>query len=143
MGDFMQVKINVLDYKAGCKAPSRKHYNDAGADVYTSMSINIMPHETTTIPLGFSIEVPDGYMACIFPRSSMALRGLVCEIPPIDSGYRGEVFAIVSNLTDHAQHIPEGMRIGQIVVMPCIICDFVTEFGDERGTGAFGSTGEK
>ena len=138
----MQVKINVLDYKAGCKAPSRKHYNDAGADVYTSTSINIMPHETKLIPLGFSVEVPDGYMACIFPRSSMALRGLVCEIPPIDSGYRGEVCAIVSNLTDHAQHIPEGTRIGQIVVMPCIICDFVTEFGDERGTGAFGSTGE-
>ena len=139
----MQVKINALDYKAGCKAPSRKHYNDAGADVYTSTSINIMPHETKLIPLGFSIEVPDGYMACIFPRSSMALRGLVCEIPPIDSGYRGEVCAIVSNLIDHAQHIPEGTRIGQIVVMPCIICDFVTEFGDERGTGAFGSTGEK
>ena len=139
----MQVKINVLDYKSGCKAPSRKHYNDAGADVYTSMSINIMPHETKLIPLGFSVEVPDGYMACIFPRSSMALRGLVCEIPPIDSGYRGEVCAIVSNLIDHAQHIPEGTRIGQIVVMPCIICDFVTEFGDERSTGAFGSTGEK
>ena len=139
----MQIKINVLDYKSGCKAPSRKHYNDAGADVYTSMSINIMPHETMLIPLGFSVEVPDGYMACIFPRSSMALRGLVCEIPPIDSGYRGEVCAIVSNLIDHAQHIPEGMRIGQIVVMPCIICDAVTEFGDERGTGAFGSTGEK
>lgn len=139
----MKVKINVLDYKAGCKAPSRKHYNDAGADVYTSMSINIMPHETMLIPLGFSVEVPDGYMACIFPRSSMALRGLVCEIPPIDSGYRGEVCAIVSNLIDHAQHIPEGTRIGQIVVVPCIICDYVTELGDERGTGAFGSTGEK
>lgn len=139
----MQVKINVLDYKAGCNAPSRKHYNDAGADVYASVDKTIQPHTTVNIPLGFSVEVPDGYMACIFPRSSMALRGLVCEIPPIDSGYRGEVFAIVSNLTDYAQHIPEGMRIGQIVVMPCVICDFVTEFGDERGTGALGSTGEK
>lgn len=139
----MQVKITKLDCAPDAQVPSRKHYNDAGADVYTSMSINIMPHETMLIPLGFSIEVPDGYMACIFPRSSMALRGLVCEIPPIDSGYRGEVCAIVSNLIDHAQHIPEGTRIGQIVVIPCIICDFVTEFGDERGTCAFGSTGEK
>ena len=139
----MQVKINMLNYTAESHAPSRKHYNDAGADVYTCEDVSILPHETKMIPLGFSVEVPDGYMACIFPRSSMALRGLVCEIPPIDSGYRGEVFAIVSNLIDHDQHIPEGTRIGQIVVMPCIICDFVTEFGDERGTGAFGSTGEK
>lgn len=139
----MQVKINMLNYTAESHAPSRKHYNDAGADVYTCKDVSILHHETKMIPLGFSVEVPDGYMACIFPRSSMALRGIVCEIPPIDSGYRGEVCAIVSNLTGHAQHIPEGTRIGQIVVMPCIICDFVTEFGDERGTGAFGSTGEK
>lgn len=139
----MQVKINMLNYTAESHAPSRKHYNDAGADVYTCKDVSILPHETKMVPLGFSVEVPDGHMACIFPRSSMALRGLVCEIPPIDSGYRGEVCAIVSNLIDHAQNIPEGTRIGQIVVIPCIICDFVTEFGDERGTGAFGSTGEK
>ncbi len=138
----MQVKINMLNYTAESHAPSRKHYNDAGADVYTCKDVSILPHETKMIPLGFTVEIPDGYMACIFPRSSMALRGLVCEIPPIDSGYRGEVCAIVSNLIDHAQHIPEGTRIGQIVVIPCIICDFVTEFGDDRGTGAFGSTGE-
>lgn len=139
----MQVKITKLDCAPDAQVPTRKHYNDAGADVYTCMDAYIMAHETMMLPLGFTIEVPDGYMACIFPRSSMTLKGLVCEIPPIDSGYRGEVRAIVSNLTDYSQHIPEGTRIGQIVVMPCIICDFVTEFGDERGTGAFGSTGEK
>ena len=139
----MQVKINMLNYTAESHAPSRKHYNDAGADVYTCEDVSILPHETKMIPLGFSVEVPDGYMACIFPRSSMALKGLVCEIPPIDSGYRGEVCAIVSNLSDNSHFIDAGTRIGQIVVMPCIICDFVTEFGYERGTGAFGSTGEK
>ena len=137
----MQVKITKLDCAPDAQVPTRKHYNDAGADVYTCMDASIMAHETMTLPLGFTIEVPDGYMACIFPRSSMALKGLVCEIPPIDSGYRGEVRAIVSNLTDYAQFIPKGMRIGQLVVLPCIICDFVTEFGDERGAGGFGSTG--
>lgn len=139
----MQVKIKMLNYTAESHEPRRMHYNDAGADVYTCEDVQILPHETIIVPLGFTVEIPDGYMACIFPRSSMALKGLVCEIPPIDSGYRGEVCAIVSNLIDHTQHIPEGTRIGQIVVMPCIICDFVTEFGDERGSGAFGSTGEK
>lgn len=136
----MRVKINVLD---NGHMPSRKHYNDAGADVYTSENIVILPHETFAVPLGFSIEVPDGYMACIFPRSSMALNGLVCEIPPIDSGYRGEVCAIVSNLSDHTRLIDAGTRIGQLVMMPCVICDYVTELGDERGDGAFGSTGTR
>lgn len=139
----MQVKITKLECAPDAQVPTRKHYNDAGADVYTCKDVSILPHETKLIQLGFSVEVPDGYMACIFPRSSMALRGLVCEIPPIDSGYRGEVCAIVSNLSDHRKFIDAGTRIGQIVVMPCVICDFVTEFGDERGTGSFGSTGEK
>lgn len=143
MGDFMQLKITKLECSPGSQVLNRKHYNDAGADVYACMYVCIKPHKTVRIPLGFAIDVPDGYMACIFPRSSMALRGLVCEIPPIDSGYSGEVCAIVSNLTEYPQYIKKGMRIGQLVVMPCIICDFVTEFGDERGTGAFGSTGEK
>lgn len=138
----MQVKITKLDCAPDAQVPTRKHYNDAGADVYTCMDACITAHATVKIPLGFAIEVPDGYMACIFPRSSMALKGIVCEIPPIDSGYRGEVCAIVSNLTDYAHFIPNGTRIGQIVVIPCIICDFVTELGDERCTGAFGSTGE-
>lgn len=139
----MHVKINVLDHKAGGRVPSRKHYNDAGADVYTCEDVQILPHETLIVPLGFTVEIPDGYMACIFPRSSMAIKGLVCEIPPIDSGYRGEVCAIVSNLSDQSQFIEAGTRIGQIVVMPCIICDFVSEFDNQRGTGSFGSTGEK
>lgn len=139
----MHVKINVLDNKAGGRVPSRKHYNDAGADVYTCDDVQILPHETIIVPLGFTVEIPDGYMACIFPRSSMAIKGLVCEIPPIDSGYRGEVCAIVSNLSDQSQFIEAGTRIGQIVVMPCVICDFVSEFDNQRGDGAFGSTGEK
>lgn len=139
----MQVKIKMLDYTAESHEPNRKHYNDAGADVYTCNDVRISPHETLIVPLGFTVEIPDGYMACIFPRSSMAIKGLVCEIPPIDSGYRGEVCAIVSNLSDNRRFIECGTRIGQIVVMPCVICDFVTEFDNPRGNGAFGSTGEK
>lgn len=42
------------------------------------------------VPLGFGIEVPDGYAGYVFPRTSMAVKGLVCELPPVDSGYRGE-----------------------------------------------------
>lgn len=36
----------------------------------------------------------------------------------------------------------KGSRIGQLVIMPVIIADFVTETNAGRGQGAFGSTGE-
>ena len=35
-------------------------------------------------------------------RESLAARGIICELPPIDSGYRGEIHAIVTNTTKFA-----------------------------------------
>lgn len=138
----MKIKVNRIAGGAGVKLPARAHYNDAGADVYTTFGETLKPHETRRIPLGFSLELPDGIMACVFPRSGMSLEGLVCELPPIDSGYTGEVYAIVTNLTDKLKKVPGGTRIGQLVAMPVVLADFVEQLGEERGDGAFGSTGE-
>jgi len=65
----------------------------------------------------------------------------VCELPPIDSGYTGEVHAIISNVGNGEYEIREGDKIGQLVIMPVVIPDFTFDSWDERGTGAFGSTG--
>lgn len=139
------MKIKVIDF--GYKhLPLRAHENDAGADVYASIkfetgAITVAPHTTAKVPLGFGLEIPDGYMACVYPRSGLSAKSIVCELPPIDSGYRGEVHAIVSNLSDYPFTIHDGDRIGQLVVTPVVIAQFVTEMGAQRGTGAFGSTG--
>ena len=79
----------------------------------------LQPGETAKIPLGFGIEVPDGFAGYVFPRSS-----------------------ILSNVSSQTRHIPKGARIGQLVITPVVIADFVTELGEQRGTGAFGSTGK-
>jgi dUTP pyrophosphatase len=134
----MKVKLIDFGYK---QAPCRAHENDAGADVYVKDFIMLYPHQTKKIPLGFGLELPDGYAAYIFPRSGLSSKGIVCELPPIDSGYRGEIHAIVSNLTDEIYTVREGDRIGQLVVMPVVIADFITYDIKERGTGAFASTG--
>lgn len=137
------MKIKVIDF-GYTNLPKRAHENDAGADVYAKLpdeGLLIEPHTTAKIPLGFGLELPDGYMACVYPRSSLSARGIVCELPPIDSGYRGEVHAIVSNLGQESILITDGERIGQLVVTPVVIADFVTERGAQRGNGAFGSTG--
>lgn len=125
----MKVKVNLID---GGTMPARQHYNDAGADVYTTVGVTLKPHETRRIPLGFSLELPDGFMACVFPRSGLSCDGVVCELPPIDSGYTGEVHATVSNLTDKLRKIPGGTRVGQLVIMPIVLADFVEDLGDER-----------
>lgn len=135
------MKIKLIDF--GYKhAPYRAHENDAGADVYSTIDAILAPGTTTKVPLGFGIELPDGYAAYVFPRSGLSAHGIVCELPPIDSGYRGEIHAIVSNVGSNHYTLAAGDRIGQLVVMPVVIADFVTEKGAERGTGAFASTGK-
>ena len=65
----------------------------------------------------------------------MAAKGLVCELPPIDSGYRGEIHAILSNVSTETQIIHKDTRVGQLVITPVLIADFVLDLGNERGTG--------
>ena len=143
------MKIKLIDYGLK-KWPERAHYNDAGLDVYACLKeefgkVRVWNNSSYKIPLGFGVEIPDGYVGFICPRSGLSSRGITCELSPIDSGYRGEVHAIVTNNTNNDVWIEDGDKIGQLVIMPCILADLVREeeLGEERSTGAFGSTGEK
>lgn len=135
------MEIKLIDFGAK-QMPTRAHANDAGADVYAPDEYAILSHETIKIPLGFGLELPDGVVGFVFPRSSLAARGIICELPPIDSGYRGEIHAIVTNTTKFAYVFKKGDRIGQLVLMPVLTPSFVLEKSPERGDGAFGSTGK-
>lgn len=131
------MKIKLIDFGVPeHQRPYRPHGNDAGADVYLPYDCTLQPGEIAKIPLGFGLEIPDGYAGYIFPRTSMAVKGLVCELPPVDSGYRGEIHAIISNVSNQAQSLFKGARIGQLVITPTVIADFVTDLGTERGTGS-------
>lgn len=136
------MKIKLIKFDNYNKAPLRVHYNDAGADVYSTQDILLEPHTTIKIPLGFGLELPDGFMACIFPRSGLTSKGIISNIPPIDSGYKGEIHAIITNTTNNTYIINENDRIGQLVILPIVLCDFVEKLDNTRGEGGFGSTGK-
>jgi dUTP pyrophosphatase len=134
------MKIKILDLGTPNK-PKRQHDTDVGADVYLPKSVLINSGHTVKIPLGFGLEVPNGMAGFIWPRSGLASNGIVCQLPPIDPGYTGEIHAIVSNLSNEPFFGVEGDRIGQLVILPCIIPEFTEEIDSSRGDGAFGSTG--
>lgn len=139
------MQIKVFDYGYS-ELPKRAHYNDAGADVRACFhgdvkAIKLSPGDTEKVPLGIGIAVPDGYMGVVFPRSGLSCKGIVCELPPIDSGYRGEIHAIVHNGSSVPYIIRNGDRIGQLVILPVIMAIFVNQLGEERTSSGFGSTG--
>lgn len=147
------MKIKIIDF--GGKLPKRAHYNDAGADVfatiskdncdwYEDLSIEVLPHSIRKIPLGIGLELPDGFVAFVVPRSGMsANKGITTELVPIDSGYRGEIHAIVYNATPETIRICSGDKIAQLIIVPAILAEFYTEDMKQRGKNAFGSTGDK
>ncbi|WP_148466184.1 dUTP diphosphatase [Peptoniphilus harei] len=133
------MKIKLLNF-GGIK-PDRAHYNDAGADVFSLEDYVINPGETLKVPLGIGLEIPDGYVGFICPKSGLSSRGLVSELSPIDSGYRGEVHVILHNQSDEKIMINKNKKIGQVVILPVVLAEFSENLDNSRGTGAFGSTG--
>lgn len=133
--------------------PMRNHYNDAGADVYAhieshtcdyyeDLTIEVLPHTIRKIPLGFGLELPNGFVAFVVPRSGASTtKGITTEMVPIDSGYRGEIHAIVYNANDYPIRIANGDKIAQLVIVPVVLSDFTFDDQRERGDKAFGSSG--
>lgn len=142
----MKIKIKlVLDGRL----PEYKTIGSAGADCYARLSnpVIIKAGKTEIIPLGFAVEIPEGYELQIRPRSGLARKNQIqAVLGTIDSDYRGEVGAIVLNDSDIDFTVSNGDRIAQAVLAPVIQAEWETVnilSETERGAGGFGSTGTK
>ena len=108
--------------------------------------LNVLPHETVMVPLGFKAEFGISYVLKIHLRSSVGLAGFLLANGTgiIDPDYRGELFACVYNRTDMQLPIKHGQRIVQGVLLqfsaPAVVEGTVSE--TKRDAGGFGSTGK-
>jgi len=103
---------------------------------------------TYVIPTGWAFEIPPGTTMIISVRSSIGKRGLILAngIAVIDSDYRGEVSLMLHNQSKNAVTIKNNERIANAMVIatPQHEISEVEELGEtERGSGGFGSTGQK
>lgn len=146
------MKINIKKIKDNAKIPTRGSAYSAGYDLYAALDcekIIIQPHSTEKIGTGLAMELPEGYFGAIFARSGLAtkkgLRPANC-VGVADSDYRGEYIVAIHNDTDVEKVVENGERIAQLVIMPFLPAEFNLQeslIETERGTGGFGSTGEK
>lgn len=135
------MKIKMIKFM-GHQTPVRAHYNDSGADCFAAQGTVIPAHGVAKVPTGVGVELPDGYDIVVHCKSGLSSKGIWAANAPVDSGYRGEIHAILYNSTDKDITINAGEKIGQLVVRPVIYAEFVEELGNERGDNGFGSTGK-
>ena len=100
-----------------------------------------------------SMEIPEGYVGLIFPRSSISkyMTFLTNATGVIDSGYRGSILfkfkpteAYHSRSTNHDVVYKVGDKIGQIIILPFPKIEFEESqvlSETERNDSGFGSTG--
>ncbi len=141
----MKVRIKRID-----KNLPLPEYKTAGAvafDLAARISIEIMPKTVVCVPLNVVIELPEGYMLLIAPRSSLHKRGLMLanSVGIGDRDFCGdndEYLAALYNFSDTCVHIERGERLVQGIFKEYSKADW--EETDKMGNhsrGGYGTTG--
>ena len=141
------LKINVKKLSPSAVIPTYSKEGDAGMDLTIDREIE---NTSFSVSYGFGIamEIPQGYVGLVFPRSSVRNQDLILSncVGVIDSGYRGELQATFkkTNGLDSIKY-KVGERGAQILILPYPRIEFneaETLSNSERGDGGFGSTGK-
>ena len=144
----MNIKVH---YSGKHALPQFETTQSAGMDLRANIDVPVVlqPGDSTLIPTGIKMALPDGYEAQIRPRSGLAYKhGITVLNSPgtIDADYRGDVGVLLINHGQKAFTIEDGMRVAQMVVAQYSQFEWESvEDLDEtaRGAGGFGSTGKQ
>ena len=154
--DYGKLVVNFKKLHEDATIPSYATDGSAGLDC-TTVTDPIQKDTYIGYKLGFSVEIPEGYVGYLFPRSSISKTDLSLSnaVGVIDSDYRGEVQArfyskhysgVYNDMIPRNTHkYIKGDRVCQLIIMPLprIKPQWVDELSDsERGDGGHGSTGK-
>lgn len=144
-----QLKVKFKKLYADTKLPVKGSLDAACFDVYAH-SAERDYEGLLTYKLGFSTEIPEGWMAVVVPRSNLSKQKwmMANSLGIIDSDYRGEWMVKLRAIghTYGPSPYKVGERVAQVYFQKVVDVQFeeVDELSDtERGSGGFGSTGIK
>lgn len=105
------------------------HPGDVGYDIYAVEEVSIPAGSNRSVPVGFALDIPDGYYVTVETRSGHGLnKGLRLHRGIIDQGFRGEMsvqvynhgtspYGSVGNTVSILPYIvKKGEKIGQLVL---------------------------
>ena len=142
----MLVKIKKLKEEA--VIPEYAKAGDAGLDLIATSRTWNDEMQCWIYGTGLAIEIPEGFVGLLYPRSSIRKYGLILcnHVGVVDSGYRGEIMLTFRPAQAGGAHIYDvGDKVGQLIItpIPYVTLVEVEELSEtERGEGGHGSTGK-
>ena len=97
--------------------PTRKHPEDAGIDFYAVEPVNIPAHSFGIVKTGITMEIPNGYVGLMMPKSR---NNHLLGAGVIDAGYQGEIQIKIANIAKDSLQIEYGQAVGQMLILPVI-----------------------
>ena len=140
-------KVKIKRLHKDSVIPKYSKPGDAGMDLVATSKF-YDDFDNVCYGTGLAIEIPEGYVGLLFPRSSISKTDLTLRnsVGVIDSGYRGEItFKFNNILMSSCEPYNVKERIGQLIIMPYPTIEFeeVEELSTtERGVQGFGSSGK-
>lgn len=141
--------VTTAKYNPADLVPVLATAGSAAVDIRVAECVRVKPGAVVMARTGLSMEIPQGYVGLIVPRSGLGTRGLILAntVGVIDSDYRGEIMLPLHNYNRTGQPIwvEEGTRAAQMMIVKVEQPEFVrvTSLSDtERGSGGFGHTGD-
>lgn len=142
---MLEVKFKKLNDKA--ELPEYANNGDAGLDLKATSKEWSDKYKCYVYGTGLAVEIPEGYVGLLFPRSSIRKYGLTLTncVGVIDSTYRGEIMATFRPQAIGSEEVYNvGDKICQLIIMPYPIIKPIeaTELSEtERGENGHGSSG--
>ena len=96
------MKLYWAKVKENAIIPTKRE-EDAGYDLYPCFEeeyLEILPLHTKLVPLGVASAFDSDYIMLLKERGSTGTKGMAQRAGVIDSGYRGEYMAPVTNVND-------------------------------------------
>ena len=143
------IEVKIINRSTNA-LPEYATSGSSGMDLRANLDtpITLQPLERTLVPTGLFIELSQGLVAQVRPRSGLAIKqGITCLNTPgtIDADYHGEIKIILINLSQEPQVIQHGDRIAQMVIQKVeqVQWKLVQELEETtRSAGGFGHTGK-
>tara|TARA_Y100000034_G_C6759983_1_gene338414 strand:+ start:234 stop:683 length:450 start_codon:yes stop_codon:yes gene_type:complete len=144
-------EIQTLKYYSTANHPPLKAATkgSAGLDIRVIGDHHIKPSHHRDLNTGLHVEIPQGYVGIVVPRSSTGRKGfrLSNTVGVIDSDYRGEIILNCRTEQDTTLELKDGDRIAQMLIIPIakVYTQAVRSLDEltttTRGKAGFGSTG--